>query len=414
MFLETIQPFAIALLIGLGVGIERERSHVEDARAAGVRTYSLIAISGAVAASAGSPVLTGGLLLMLAGLVVSGYWRSAANEDGLGLTSEIAAGLVFALGYFARQEPFLAGILGLITVSILYLRARLHFFTREVLKREEISAALTLAVFALIVLPFLADEPIDPWGLFNLRRAGQIIALIAAIEFGAYVVGRIFGAKIGRLAAGFFGGLASSTAVFMGLPKVVKEEPKHLRLALGSGMLAVAATVAFYLAIVGSVSSELAMAVAPAAVTATVLSVALGLLCGKGAEEQKTAANGSRNPLDFRGALKLGLIIFGFIALAAVAKHTLGSAALEAVNFAGGLFELHGVSFATATLRVTGAIDAETATRALLLSLLGSFVSKVGILWAFDRGRLAALMSGLLVVVIVGAGAAQWLAMRYG
>jgi len=412
MFLEAAQPFAISLLVGLAVGIERERQKPEHTGAMGVRTYTLIALMGTTAFFAREPVVTAGLLLLLVALVASGYWRTRATE-GVGVTSEIAAGLVFALGYLSGREPGIAGVVGILTVTILYARNRLHSFTRDVLRPAEIAAALTLATFTFVLLPFVADQPIDPWGIVNLRKLGQIVAMIAAVEFGGYVVERLAGARIGRLATGFFGGLASSTAVFVGLPKVVKENPARLWVAVGSGLFACAATVTFYVGIVASASPALARAVAPAAGTAIVLSLVLGYLAGRraGKQEEDAEDEPKKSPLDVKGALKLGGLIFGFLALTALAQRTLGASAVDVVAFLGGLFELHGVSFASASLHAGGNLGAAEAAEALLLALAASFVSKIGILAALDRGRLA-VAGGLALLVVLTAAAAAQVAVR--
>ena len=121
-----LQPFAISLLIGLGVGIERERKTQEGKGTLGVRTFALVALSGTVAGQIRSSALTAGLSLVLAVLLATGYLRAAkvanSKDIDVGLTTEIAASLVFAVGYLACAERLLAGVLGVVIVTILYSR----------------------------------------------------------------------------------------------------------------------------------------------------------------------------------------------------------------------------------------------------------------------------------------------------
>ena len=138
MILDELQPFAISLLIGLMTGIERERNNAEGEGTMGVRTFAFIALIGTAAATSDSQVLTMGLGLIVAILISLGYWRSTSPkaplpnetvvEPDMGLSSEFAAALVFALGYLTKDSPFLAGVLGIVLVTILYSRNKLHFF----------------------------------------------------------------------------------------------------------------------------------------------------------------------------------------------------------------------------------------------------------------------------------------------
>jgi uncharacterized membrane protein YhiD involved in acid resistance len=47
-----LYSFAVSLLIGLVIGIERERSHAPDVESAGVRTFMQLGLTGALAAGA--------------------------------------------------------------------------------------------------------------------------------------------------------------------------------------------------------------------------------------------------------------------------------------------------------------------------------------------------------------------------
>ncbi|HEX7112744.1 MAG TPA: MgtC/SapB family protein, partial [Mizugakiibacter sp.] len=117
---------------GLLVGTERERRKgVGPARGvAGVRTYSLAALLGAVAAMLGTPVL----LLAGAGvltLVAIGYLRTREHDPGL--TSETALLLVFLLGALALHAAQIAAALFVLVTIVLAGKQRMHRFVRQVL-----------------------------------------------------------------------------------------------------------------------------------------------------------------------------------------------------------------------------------------------------------------------------------------
>jgi uncharacterized membrane protein (DUF4010 family) len=413
--LDSLQPFAISLLIGLATGIERERSHENGDPVTGMRTFALIALLGTVAAEAANAALTFGLAFFITALVILGYWRStgassgmtaeaAAGNPDLGLTTEFAAGLVFALGYLARNEPFLSGILGIALVAILYFRKRLHWFARDVLRPQEITAAILLAIFIFVVIPFLPHQTVDPWNLINPRQLAQVIALIAAIEFCGYASERIVGARVGLLVTGFLGGFASSTAVFLSMSKAARREPEKMRSILGACLLSIVSPLILFMMIIAATSPNLLSWVGPPVITAAGMSAFLGILIGSRAVPLPHDAREARNPLDLRNLLKLALLICGLLLLSALMQRYAGANGLSLVSFIAGLFELHGVTLATATVHAAKNLTDHEATQALLLAVLASFLSKLVIAWVLSPGRFALAMSGLLTLVMVMGG----------
>lgn len=110
--------FAVALGIGLSIGLEQERSKGDGPtrRPAGIRTFALAILLGAVAVHLGGTVL---LAVALAGVIILtalSYLRS--HDTDRGLTTE--SGLVAAplLGALAMAEPpFAAGLAAAVTVE---------------------------------------------------------------------------------------------------------------------------------------------------------------------------------------------------------------------------------------------------------------------------------------------------------
>jgi len=138
-------------------------------------------------------------------------------------------------------------------------------------------------------------------------------------------------------------------------------------------------------------------------ITAFVCALVAALLGLKVSNDNKHFADEKeekRNPIGLKGAAKLSFFIFGLLAISALVKRTLGSEALMIVSFISGLFELHGVTYANAALFVSGMLTAKEATIALLLALLASFISKIGICWIMNFGKFAAVMTGYLMLVL--------------
>ncbi len=401
--LSVLQPFAVSLLIGLAVGIERERSASRTGTVMGVRTFSLLAILGTTVAEIGLTPLTIAVSLFVSAMIALGYWRSTVNHDDAdkGLTTEFAACLVFVLGYLTRQEPLLAAVLGILLVSVLYYRRILHRFAKDVLKPNEITSALILAAFVFVVIPALPDERIDPWQLFNPRKLAQVIAMIAAVEFFGYVAQRLFGAKKGALVAGFLGGLASSTATFVTISRRQKSAGVFSRALAGAAMLATMSPLLLYLAILMSTSPQLLRMAGTPVAAAALLAGGLGVMIARRAKDGEALGDGSRSPLDVKGVVKFGTLIFTMLVATAVARRELGASGADVVAFVGGLFELHGITLANASMHAAGSVPDMEATQALLLAVIASLVSKVAIAWALAPGRFAVVITTLLTILAV-------------
>lgn len=406
MLFDALQAFTISLLVGLGVGIERERHQTNSEKSLGVRSFALIALCGTLLERVHEPTLTLGVGLAIAALLAISYWRSSDP----GLTTELAGALVLGLGYLAGKEPTLVAIIGVVVATLLFSRQRLHFFSQH-LSKEEMRAALILAAAAIVILPFLPDRAIDPWALFNPRRFAQIGTLIMMIEFGGYVVERVAGARIGALATGFFGGLASSTAVFVGLPKQINANPAAWPTSLGTGLMATSATVCLYVAVIYGAAPDLGAEVALPAALMALLAAGLGVLVARRAPAPSNGRGPRRSPLDLLGAIKLTVLVAALFTVTLAAKKLLGSDAVRLLAFIGGLFELQSVSFATASLYAAGGLAANETIHALLLSLLASFVTKIALCWMLRPGRFAAAMTALLLIIaLAGWAAAQMVA----
>src|SRR5512134_757020 len=178
---------AVALGIGLLIGIERERRKGEGAgRApAGVRTYAITALLGAVSFELGGPVLLAVVTVPVAGFIALGYYRTRSDDPGL--TSEFVQLLTLFLGALAMREPLLASGLGVIVALLLAARSRMHHFVRRVLTETELNDALMLAAAALVVLPLMPDRYVGPFNAINLHTLWVIVVLMMSISSGGYI-----------------------------------------------------------------------------------------------------------------------------------------------------------------------------------------------------------------------------------
>jgi len=123
--LELIQRFAVTLAIGLLIGMERgwdDQETRQTPRIAGVRTFALIALLGALWQLLGSQL--GALILAVgflgfAALYVSASWIETRGTGHYGITTEIAAFITFTLGAMTMHGHVLLSAATAVIVTII-------------------------------------------------------------------------------------------------------------------------------------------------------------------------------------------------------------------------------------------------------------------------------------------------------
>ena len=132
-----------ALGIGLLIGLERERRREDDPQLpAGIRSFTLIALAGAVAYLLGTvAIAVSGAFVGLA--AAAAFWRSSPQDPGV--TTEVAMLVTWLLGVLAGSEPALAVGLGVAVAVILAGKSRMHQFAQRVLTTQELHDLLLLA-----------------------------------------------------------------------------------------------------------------------------------------------------------------------------------------------------------------------------------------------------------------------------
>ena len=232
---RPLADFTIALFIGALVGIEREKKQAEEQRGiGGLRTFLLFAEAGAVAAwlslRLATPWIFVGVGMLVVATVIAGYWAWVRKHpDDIGLTTEMAAIVVYLLGGLTLAgDPGLAVALAIATSAILAFKQPLHGAVDRI-GWDDIYAALKLLIATFIVLPVLPDRPLDPWGALNPYRMWWLVVLISGLSLVGYVATRWLGTGRGIPITGLFGGLVSSTAVTLTFARRSAEARRRAR-----------------------------------------------------------------------------------------------------------------------------------------------------------------------------------------
>lgn len=377
---SKLSPYLIAMLMGLLIGIEREKRTLHVQKAMGVRSFLVIALVGALAGGLKQPLLAFGLLLFVAAAITASYVRTSKQSSNahnhIGITTELSAMATFGLGYFSHSEPFLSLALSIALLLFLHNKTILHNFIRSHLKQEEIQAAGILLLLAVGVVPLLPNETVDPLHIFNPFRLGLIIALIAAIEFSGYVVSRVFGSRIGLPVSGFLAGLISSTAAFASLPEQAKEKPKNYLAIASAAAFAVCATVGKLPIIIGAISLRLMVALFVPLLIVALASGAIGVILAR-KQTDRVQGMDTKNPLRIVSALKMGALLMALILVVELTQRYLGPTYTTLVTFLAGLFELDAVIIAGANLFEIEGLTLRTAGSNIFIAIIASLLSKI-------------------------------------
>jgi uncharacterized membrane protein (DUF4010 family) len=372
-----------AIGLGLLIGVVRERANADlQHSVAGVRTHLMAALAGAVGAALGTAVLVA-VILLLGALSVVSYLRTADADPGL--TGEVALPVTALLAALAHSHPGLAAALAVVVATALLAKQPLHRLVRERVSEQELQDALLLAGAALVVLPLLPNEPVDPWGVLVPARLWRMVVLILAVGMAGHIARRVVGARWGLPLAGFLAGFASSTAAVAGFGHRAREERAHVAAAASGALFANLGSLALFAGVVGAASPSLLRLSAPALAVAgmALLLVALG-----GALRCKPLTN--LPEVDKARAFRLSqaLLLVGLMALllvvSALLQRQFGSMGAVLASAVVATVELHAAAAGLAQLAAGEQLPLPQAAWGLVLLLFVADVAKSGL--AFVSG----------------------------
>ena len=408
--LAELQGLGVALGIGLLVGIDRERRKGQGVVSqAGIRTFGLAGLAGAVSALLGPVGLAiGGGFVVLAAL--AGY-RATRKQDP-GLTTEIALVVVFLLGALAMGQVVLAAGLGVAVAVLLAAKRRLHGFARDSLDEQELHDMLLLAAAAAIVLPLLPDRAVDPWQVLNPRRLWTLAVIVMAITAAGHVALRVFGARIGLPLAGLAGGFVSSSATIAAMGARARQEPALAAACAGAGMVSNVSTVVQLGLITWALSPPLARALALPLVASGV-SVAVFAVVEAWRTRRAVVPDASRlvgRPFEPRHVLAFVAIVAAVMLVSAAMHDWLGHAALEWTLAVSGFADVHAAAASAAQLVAVDRVGVAPAVLAILLAFVANSLTKVVLAFATGGRRYGLRLLPGIAAMLVAFALAAWLA----
>jgi uncharacterized membrane protein (DUF4010 family) len=400
---------AVALGGGLLIGLDRERRKGEgpERQPAGIRTFTLAALAGALAQGLGEPALValGALVVVLLSAVA--YFKSRSHDPGL--TTELALFVTYLVGVLSMAAPALGAGAAALVAALLAARGRLHRFATEVISEAELHDALLLAALALVVVPLIPQRPLDWLGGLQPRSLALIALLILLVQAVGHIALRALGARAGLLIAGFFSGFVSSTATIASMGARRRADPAVASDCASGAILSTAATWVQALVMLLPLAPQAARVLLPAAAAGVGMAAATALL-----RERRGAAAGAtahRDPaarvLRVREAAAVALLLTLVALVVSWAQRQFGDRGLLVGIALAGLADAQSGIATLGALARAGTIAIDMAALGVLVGITSNSVVRTAVAFAAGGRRFGIRVAGSLAL---STGAA-WLGM---
>lgn len=389
--LNVFYRLAAAIGIGLIIGLQREHTFFDatDHHPAGVRTFSMVGFSGAIAAclsgllNSAAPFVTGFVvigLLLAASHVAFGL---SHKEGSAGITTSVALILVYLLGAMCWFNLLLESCVGMVVMLLLLsAKEQLHGFANRI-SSEDILAAVKFAVITLLILPFLPNQAYGPEGLhvLNPHTIWLFVVFISGIGLVGYVLIKIVGPGKGIWLTGLLGGIASSTALTLNLAGRSRDNESYASdFTLGIVLSWAVMYVRLYLICV-FLSTSLARPLALPLLLPAVPALAYAAYIKLGARNHRESDAGFSNPFKLLPAIKFGVVFTCVMFVANAARVYLGAGALLACSFLGGAAEMDAVAFSVIDMNIKAGLPMRELILALLLASIANTFTKGGLVF---------------------------------
>jgi len=391
-----------AVAVGALIGAERERSKGEGAARspAGIRTFTITAIAGAVGFALGGvpllAVVTAGVIVMVA---VS-YWRSQDQDPGL--TTEIVMVLTALLGGMCMQVPQTAAAIAVSVTVLLHAKSWLHTLVTSLITQDELDDALIFAAAALVILPLAPDRQMGPYLALNPHSIGIVVVLVMGISAAGYLAVRLFGARFGLPLAGAISGFISSTATIGAMGSRAKASGDLLAACVAGAVLSTVATIVQMALVLAATSTPTLLGLAgPLAMAGAVAAAYGAVFTLKAARHSGSDAVQTGGAFSLKTALAFGSILAVILVVSAGLQAQFGGAGVLLAAMAAGLVDTHASAISVASLVTSGKITPAEAVLPILAGLTSNTLTKIVMAassggWAFA----VRVVPGLILVAL--------------
>jgi uncharacterized membrane protein (DUF4010 family) len=314
--LENFKLLSIALAIGLLIGLERgwrSRELGEGMRVAGLRTYGMISLLGALSGILAQQMNTYFMefaFLSLASILLVAYSKGLDTFKDFSITGTVASMITFTLGALTVFNHIaLAAASAVVITLLLSFKPLLHGWMKK-LEQEELNATLKLLLISVVILPILPDQNYGPLAAINPYQIWWMVVLIAGISYLGYFAAKIVGNQYGPILTGALGGLVSSTAVTLNLSRLSTQYPETKNVLAGGILTACATMFIRTLLLTSVVNPALSQMLLPALLIMSTFTYSVAFLLWKNGREFRSSEEIKlENPFQLGMALKFGAFL---------------------------------------------------------------------------------------------------------
>jgi uncharacterized membrane protein (DUF4010 family) len=397
MLSTTFMDLAIALGLGLLVGLQKERA---ESPLAGLRTFAIVTWAGAMAALVGEGttywVVAGGLLAVTA-LMVTGnaVLMKTTPESDPGQTTEAAVVLMYLIGALVVVGPREVAIVGGATTAVLlHLREELHTWVDRLSDRD-VRAIMQFVLISLVILPILPDETLGPYAVVNPRQVWWMVVLIVGLNLMGYAAFRLMGATAGTALAGVLGGVISSTATTASYARQTRDQVGKDATAVVVVWIASGIVFLRVLLEISAVSPALlSTAAGPIGVMLTVFILVTGLVWRTAKASSPTPLEPT-NPTELKTAILFGALYAVVLLVVAAGQDLMGDVGLYAAAAVSGLTDVDAITLSTARLVSTERLSPDIGWRLVMIAVLSNLVFKLGLAGALGSKAFARRLGGM-------------------
>lgn len=397
--LETLQSLAVALALGLLVGLQREWVR---SRVAGIRTFAMVSLfgglSGLLGIAFGGWVIAAALVAMVGLIILANVAEQKLEDADFGLTTEMAMLVMFAVGTLSVLGHRLTAVVVAGTVMLLlHSKKTLHRMVHRI-GAGDLREIARLVLAGLVILPVLPNKDMGYLGVLNPFSIWLMVVLIVGISLAAYLARKFLGPTKGAALAGIFGGLVSSTATTASIARRSNDAG-----ASGLALAAIALTasaivfVRVMVEVIIAAPHHLQAMLPPVAVMMLWFAV-IAVTAHRIAARKGTLRTPETPPSELKSAVVFGLLYAVVLVIVAAARQHFGESALYLAAGISGLTDMDAITLSTSRLVNTGHLETGTAWRMILIGGMANVVFKMGL--ALVLGARA-----FLIPLLVGMGA---------
>src|SRR5690242_244027 len=366
MFLpaDTALKLAIALAIGLLVGLEREWSHKD----VGVRTFAITALLGTLTSLVSMQLA---LLCLVGVFILIAYMngRSLLVDRSLEMTTSVALIVTFVLGVLVGLGHLFTPIAcAIVMTALLAWKTELQRFAGD-LTPQEVRSAVLLGLIGFVIYPLLPNRFIDSWHLFNPRQSWIIVVVVSGLGFLNYVLLRLYSHR-GLYYTAALGGLVNSTATVAELSRALpRGQASSMAVAL-----VLLTSVAMFIRNLAILAIFMPAAVSIAIWPLAAMAIGAAYFAWRKRDEGTAPVSPLHmsSPVSLRYVLSLAGIFVIMEVLGTIAARYLGKYGFLTLSLLGGTVSSASTTAAAATMAIHGKLSPDVAGVATVFASIAS------------------------------------------